>query len=69
MAIEKGETYLGDAVYASFDGYQIRLRTGDAYQQIIYLEPNVLTSLFGYWGEIRKRQREMMEGVSQDEPG
>lgn len=37
------ETYLGDGLYASFDGYQIRLRApwrgGD---QIVYLNPEVL---------------------------
>jgi hypothetical protein len=39
------ETYLGDAVYASFDGYQIKLRTGDGTAQVIYLEPEVLDAL------------------------
>jgi hypothetical protein len=39
------ETYLGDAVYASFDGYQIKLRTGDANNQVIYLEPGVYEQL------------------------
>lgn len=42
------ETYLGDAVYASFDGWQIRLRTGDGNNQIIFLEPEVLERLFAY---------------------
>jgi len=48
MSEEKspGEVYLGDAVYASFDGYQVCLRTGDANNQVIYLEPDVLHSLY-----------------------
>lgn len=42
------ETYLGDAVYASFDGYQIWLRTGDGSNQRIALEPAVLDALRVY---------------------
>lgn len=42
------ETYLGDAVYASFDGYHIWLRTGDGNNQRIALEPSVLRELFDY---------------------
>lgn len=42
------EQYLGDAVYASFDGWQIQLRTGDGNNQVIYLEPSVLNALFEY---------------------
>lgn len=41
----ENETYLGDAVYASFDGHQIKLRTGDGYAQVIYLEPSVWYAL------------------------
>lgn len=39
--MKQNETYLGDAVYASFDGWQIKLRTGDCNGQVIYLEPDV----------------------------
>ena len=42
------ETYLGDAVYASFDGYQIWLRTGDGNNQRIALEAGVLRALDDY---------------------
>lgn len=42
------ETYLGDAVYASFDGYQIWLRTGDGNNQRIALEPPVFRALVEY---------------------
>lgn len=51
MAINK-EEYLGDAVYASFDGYQVRLRTGDGNNQIIYLEPAVLAELYEYYKRV-----------------
>ena len=42
------ESYIGDAVYASFDGWQIKLRTGDGNNQVIYLEPDVVRSLVRY---------------------
>jgi hypothetical protein len=37
--------YLGDAVHASFDGYQIWLKTGDGNNQQIAIEPNVYFAL------------------------
>lgn len=41
------ETYLGDGLYASFDGYQFKLRApredGD---HEVYLEPQVLQAFF-----------------------
>lgn len=40
------ETYLGDGVYASFDGYQIWLRVDDRHQ--IALEPQVFEQLLKY---------------------
>lgn len=43
------ETYLGDGVYASFDGWQIKLRTmRDLGDEIIYLEPAVFAALEAY---------------------
>ena len=42
------ETYLGDAVYASFDGWMILLRNGDGNNNRIFLEPEVLTALFRF---------------------
>ena len=42
------ETYLGDAVYASYDGYHIWLRTGDGNNQRIALEPCVLEKLYEF---------------------
>lgn len=43
----KGETYLGDAVYASFDGWMIKLQAND-HEQTIYLEPQVYAALMHY---------------------
>lgn len=49
------DSYLGDAVYASFDGYHIWLKTGDGNNQQIALEPSVYFALRNYakriWGE------------------
>lgn len=42
------ETYLGDAVFASFDGHLIWLRTGDGNNQRIALEPSVYLALVKY---------------------
>ncbi len=44
----EGEEYLGDAVYASFDGWQIWLRTGDGNNQRIALEPGVQEAFIRY---------------------
>jgi hypothetical protein len=46
------ETYLGDSVYASFDGYRIWLRTGDSGNQRIALEPAVYHALRDYGAKI-----------------
>ncbi len=48
------EVYLGDAVFASFDGYQIWLRTGDGNDQRIALEPGVYESLVAYVDRLKK---------------
>lgn len=47
--IERPESYLGDGLYASYDGYQVKLRAprlgGD---HVIYLDPIVMTELVVY---------------------
>lgn len=47
--------YLGDAVYASFDGYHIWLTTGDGNDQRIALEPSVFRALVEYETQLRRR--------------
>jgi hypothetical protein len=40
------ETYIGDGVYASFDGWQIKLRAPrEADDHVIYLEPQLYREL------------------------
>ena len=49
--------YLGDGVYAYFDGFSIRLRTGShkdgEYEQQIWLDPSVLESLNRFNAHVR----------------
>ena len=52
------EVYLGDAVYASYDGYQIWLRTGDGNNQRIALEPNVIERLLDYIRNLRNNAKD-----------
>lgn len=49
------EEYLGDAVYASFDGYHIWLTTKDGNNQRIALEPSVFHALVDYQGSLKHR--------------
>ena len=59
MSVEENkETYLGDAVYASFDGYQIWLRTGDGNNQRIALKPLVFLNLLEFRQGLNKRSTE-----------
>ncbi len=50
--MEKDKIYLGDSVYASFDGYNIVLTTENGYlddpRNRICLEPHVIDSLIEY---------------------
>lgn len=54
----ENETYLGDAVFASFDGFQIWLRTGDGNNQRIALEPSVYFALTQFARAIWNPNRE-----------
>jgi hypothetical protein len=46
--------YIGDSVYAEFDGYHVKLTTENGYpddpRNTIYLEPAVLKNLIRVWG-------------------
>jgi hypothetical protein len=49
--------YLGDGVYASFDGYQIWLAANHHENRVVALEPRVLRALIAY-----------SESLKEDEP-
>lgn len=51
---EWNEQYLGDAVFVSFDGHMLKLRTSDGHQQVIYMEPSVYFSLINYVDRLAK---------------
>lgn len=42
------DEYLGDGVYASFDGYQIWLAVNHHENKVVALEPEVLLALVQY---------------------
>ena len=49
MADEANETYLGDGVYISYDGWQFRLRVNrEAGDHVVYLDPVVAKLLVAY---------------------
>lgn len=55
LAGEETKDYLGDSVYADFDGYGIVLTTENGYgpSNTIYLEPNVQSALRVYQDRIK----------------
>ena len=53
--ISENEKYLGDAVCASFDGYQIWLRTDDNNNNLIALAPEVFNALVKYADALKAR--------------
>ena len=54
--------YLGDGVYASFDGYQIELRVNDHRNEpVVYLESNVMLELMAYANKIFNLDQEHIE--------
>lgn len=49
MTMPENETYLGDGLYASHDGFQIQLRApGPNGDSEVYLEPAVMDALIKY---------------------
>ena len=54
------KTYLGDAVYADFDGYHIVLTTEDGIRvtNIVCLEPQVLDALDRFRAALAAAQKE-----------
>jgi hypothetical protein len=46
--------YIGDGVYASYDGYQIVLEANIPTTDRIALEPSVMRNLNEYWEKIQR---------------
>lgn len=53
--------YLGDGVYASFDGYQIWLSVGDHNNKVVALEPEVMDSLIQYNADLQEEINPLKE--------
>lgn len=47
-AVDQRDAYLGDGVYASFDGYQIWLAVNHHENKQVAMEPTVLMMLLAY---------------------
>jgi hypothetical protein len=61
---EKDREYLGDGLYAHFDGYGFELRANsyDTPSDKVYLEPEVLERLIGFTERIKKEKLGMIKG-------
>lgn len=51
------ERYLGDGVYASFDGYHIVLAVNHHANRVVALEPDVMEALIEYYKQISKKEK------------
>jgi len=61
-------TYLGDSVYAEFDGYQIWIYTSNGYskENMIALEPSVLRALNDYATRCQARAQAAAQDYSDE---
>jgi hypothetical protein len=50
-----GSVYIGDGVYASFDGYQIWLAANHHENKVVALEPEVMNSLIRFADSVFKK--------------
>jgi len=48
--------YLGDGVYASFDGYHIKLAVNHHENHAVALDPDVMDNLIAYSDRLRKEK-------------
>lgn len=56
------ETYLGDGLYASFDGYNIILRAPRAHgDDVVYLEPLILRAFDEWRNALADRMQKRLE--------
>ena len=53
--------YLGDGVYASFDGYNILLAVDDHENKVIAIEPEVWAAWVGYHADLCAAQQKAHE--------
>ena len=51
------ERYLGDGVYASFDGFHVWLATNQWDNKVVALDPDVWKALCDYVAELEKKEK------------
>lgn len=60
------DVYLGDGVYASFDGFQIWLAANHHENKVVAIEPNVMNQLLTYaqlvWPKVEHLPADDTEG-------
>ena len=61
--------YLGDGVYASFDGWQIWLAANHHENNVIALDPEVFEQLVQYAKIFKKPEEASLPACSQDQLG
>lgn len=52
--MDKFDRYIGDGVYASFDGYHVNLAVNNHDNIVVYLDPHVITALIKYFDDVKK---------------
>ena len=59
MTQEQNEEYLGDGLYASFDGYQICLRAPrGTFNPTVYLDDHALSNFMAYVARLQEQWRQ-----------
>jgi hypothetical protein len=56
--MDEHKTYLGDGVYASFDGYQIWLAVNHHENNVVALEPKVFANLCEYVKRLKEKNND-----------
>ena len=62
--LKQFDAYLGDGVYASFDGYQIWLAANHPANKVVALEPAVFSNLVVYKDNLILELKELGQNAS-----
>ncbi len=61
------DRYLGDGVYASFDGFHIWLAVNDHRNKVVALEPSIMAALIQYETDLVQHYRQEQTNTELDE--
>lgn len=56
MSIDN-DKYIGDGVYASFDGYQIWIAVNDHTNKVVALNTEVMEQLINYYNSLKAKSK------------